>query len=163
MREPALLIFAVALQIIGCLFFVVPIIFGFFGISLRPAPWQIYEIMELISALALVIGLIMSLRLFNRSRVERDHAKLALKRASSAFGEVLEERFHEWQLSAAERDVAMFLIKGSSTAEIADMRNTSEGTIKAQNAAIYKKAGVTGKTQLLSLFVEDLFEKNEQD
>jgi DNA-binding NarL/FixJ family response regulator len=73
---------------------------------------------------------------------------------------VLDDRFLEWKLSNAEKDVAMFLIKGSSTAEIALMRNTSEGTIKAQNAAIYKKAGVTGKTQLLSLFVEDLFEEN---
>ena len=36
------------------------------------------------------------------------------------------------------------------------MRGTSEGTVKAQSNAIYRKAGVTGRTQLLSLFLEDL-------
>lgn len=160
MNERRLIIFAVVLQIVGCLFFVTPILLGFIGVSLRPPPWQIYEALELVSALALIIGLIMSFRFFQRSRKERDRAKLALKRASSAFAEVLDDRFTEWNLSNAEKDVVMFLIKGSSTAEIANMRNTSEGTIKAQNAAIYKKAGVSGKTQLLSLFVEDLFEEN---
>jgi DNA-binding NarL/FixJ family response regulator len=43
-----------------------------------------------------------------------------------------------------------------STAEIATLRNTSEGTVKAQTNAIYRKAGVTGRPQLLSLFIEDL-------
>jgi DNA-binding NarL/FixJ family response regulator len=43
-----------------------------------------------------------------------------------------------------------------STAEIAGLRATSEGTIKAQTNAIYRKAGVTGRPQLLSLFIEDL-------
>ena len=31
-------------------------------------------------------------------------------------------------------------------------------TIKAQTAAIYRKAGVTGRPQLLSLFIEDLMD-----
>ena len=48
--------------------------------------------------------------------------------------------------------------KGLSTAEIAQLRRTSEGTVKAQTAAIYRKAGVTGRPQLLSLFIEDLME-----
>ncbi|MFN3578474.1 MAG: helix-turn-helix transcriptional regulator, partial [Tabrizicola sp.] len=53
-------------------------------------------------------------------------------------------------------DVALFAIKGMSTAEIAQLRSTSEGTVKAQTNAIYRKAGVTGRPQLLSLFIEDL-------
>jgi DNA-binding CsgD family transcriptional regulator len=43
-----------------------------------------------------------------------------------------------------------------STAEIGSLRATSEGTIKAQTNAIYRKAGVSGRSQLLSLFIEDL-------
>jgi DNA-binding NarL/FixJ family response regulator len=43
-----------------------------------------------------------------------------------------------------------------SIAEIAQIRATREGTIKAQCAAIYRKAGVSGRAQLLSLFIEDL-------
>ena len=50
----------------------------------------------------------------------------------------------------------MFAIKGMSLQEIAALRDTSEGTVKAQTNAIYRKAGVKGRAQLLSLFVEDL-------
>ena len=61
-----------------------------------------------------------------------------------------------WGLTAAERDVAMFSLKGLSLQEIAALRRTSEGTVKAQTNAIYRKAGVNGRPQLLSLFIEEL-------
>ena len=65
-------------------------------------------------------------------------------------------RFDEWALTEAERDVALFAIKGLSLPEIARLRATSEGTVKSQTAAIYRKAGVSGRPQLLSLFIEDM-------
>jgi DNA-binding CsgD family transcriptional regulator len=83
-----------------------------------------------------------------------------LRRASTAFAELLDERFAEWGLTPAERDVAWFTIKGLSLAEIARLRQTSEGTVKAQSNAIYRKSGVSGRTQLLSLFIEDLMDEN---
>ncbi len=72
--------------------------------------------------------------------------------------ELLEQRFGEWGLTPAERDVALFSIKGLSTGEIAALRATSEGTVKAQSNAIYRKAGVSGRPQLLSLFLEELMD-----
>jgi hypothetical protein len=54
--------------------------------------------------------------------------------------------------------VALFAIKGLSTADIARMRSSSEGTVKAQTNAIYRKAGVSGRPQLLSLFIEELMQ-----
>ena len=71
----------------------------------------------------------------------------------------MHERFDAWGLTAAEQDVALFAIKGLNTAEIAALRNTSEGTVKAQTNAIYRKAGVTGRPQLLSLFIDDLLDE----
>jgi len=68
----------------------------------------------------------------------------------------LQERFAEWELTPAEKDVALFSIKGLSTADIAGLRSTSEGTVKAQTNAIYRKAGVSGRPQLLSLFIDEL-------
>ncbi|MEP2152071.1 MAG: helix-turn-helix transcriptional regulator [Roseobacter sp.] len=41
-------------------------------------------------------------------------------------------------------------------AEIAELRQTRIGTVKAQCTAIYKKAGVSGKSQLFSQLVEDI-------
>ena len=90
------------------------------------------------------------------ARVRRMKAQLRV--ASGAFSEVLEGYFDSWQLTEAERAVALMAIKGYSVAEIAGLRQTKEGTVKAQNAAIYRKAGVSGRLQLLSLFIDDLME-----
>lgn len=83
-------------------------------------------------------------------------AEAKLKAASTAFGEHIQSRFDDWRLTPAERDVALFAIKGLNLAEIAGLRDTSEGTVKAQTNAIYRKAGVSNRSQLVSLFVEDL-------
>lgn len=52
----------------------------------------------------------------------------------------MHERFADWGLTPAERDVALFAIKGLSLAGIASLRKTSGGTVKAQTNAIYRKA-----------------------
>lgn len=70
--------------------------------------------------------------------------------------DVLDESFPDWRLTPAERDVALFLVKGCITAEIATLRSTSEGTVKAQTNAVYRKANVSGRPQLSGLFIEDL-------
>ena len=38
------------------------------------------------------------------------------------------------------------------------LRGVSEGTVKAQTNAIYRKAGVSGRTQLLALFIDQVVE-----
>ncbi|MCB1371179.1 MAG: helix-turn-helix transcriptional regulator [Rhodobacteraceae bacterium] len=80
----------------------------------------------------------------------------SLQAASGAFLDLMEGNFAKWGLTPSERDVALLSIKGLSIAEIAALRATREGTVKAQSAAIYRKAGVNGRAQLLGLFVEDL-------
>lgn len=79
-----------------------------------------------------------------------------MRAASGAFLDLLEENFADWRLTPAERDVAFLALKGLSISEIAALRATRDGTVKAQCAAVYRKAGVNGRAQLLSLFVEDL-------
>lgn len=80
-----------------------------------------------------------------------------LRIVSGAFFQLLDEHFDAWSLTPSERDVALLAIKGLSIAEIAALRQTKDGTIKAQCNAIYRKAGVTGRPQLLSVFIEQLF------
>lgn len=149
------------LQLIGAVFFSGQILLALLGISIRPIEWQLYEIMEITAALGLSLGVIFSLILLRLSFLEQQKAKKLISEASFAFHDLLDHRFLEWKLSTAEKDVALFAIKGFSTKEIADIRQSSEGTIKAQSAAIYRKAGVKSKSQLLSLFVEDMFEGNK--
>lgn len=111
---------------------------------------------ELVAVVALALGAVLFLRealnLSRRnSRVERE-----LSVASGAFQQVMAQNFTEWGLTPAERDVALLSIKGVSIAEIARLRDTREGTIKAQSTAIYRKVGVSSRAELIAVMVEEL-------
>ncbi len=139
-------------------FFVSDIVLTLLGLRSQPISWQTRELLEIGAAIGLLLGLLLGAIALRRTVRDRDRAEERLRRASSAFRDLLNERFGAWQLTPAERDVALFAIKGLSTHEIAALRATSEGTVKAQTNAIYRKAGVTGRPQLLSLFIEDLMQ-----
>jgi DNA-binding CsgD family transcriptional regulator len=68
----------------------------------------------------------------------------------------IQKQFDVWQLTPAEAEVGMLMLKGLSHGEIAHVRNASERTIRDQARAIYRKAGVTGRTELSAFFLEDL-------
>jgi DNA-binding CsgD family transcriptional regulator len=145
-----------AVQSLCAVFFVSDILSSMIGIRTTPISWQSRELIEIGAALGLVLGILLGAIALRRADRARAAAEVRLRRAQVAFAELLEERFRDWNLTPAEADVALFAIKGMSTAEIAGLRGVSEGTVKAQTAAIYRKAGVSGRPQLLSLFIEDL-------
>ena len=161
MTKTPIILAVLAVQALCALVFVSQIVATILGIPAQPIDWQIVELIEIGAAFGLVLGVVLGGLALNGSLRRTREAEEALRRASSAFMDVLEERFEDWSLTPAERDVALFAIKGMSTAEIAALRATSEGTVKAQTAAIYRKAGVSGRPQLLSLFIEDLMEPPE--
>lgn len=142
---------------IGCaIFFVSDIVMSIFGLRATPMSWQAREIQEIGAAIGLMLGLALGAVALWRAIRRTLVAEQKLRQVSGLFMEHLAERFDSWGLTPAERDVALFAIKGMSIQEIARMRDTSEGTVKAQTYAIYRKAGVAGRPQLLSLFIEDL-------
>lgn len=143
-------------QLVSAFFFVADIASSYLGIWSKPLSWEMREFLEIGASVGLTLGVVLGGYSLWRAHRERHLAQESLRRASGAFMGLLEERFAEWGLTPAEKDVALFAIKGLSTAEIGGLRATSEGTIKAQTNAIYRKAGVTGRSQLLSLFIEDL-------
>lgn len=156
MRLKLIILVMVLVQAVGALFFITDIGMSVIGIEREPIDWRVREFMEIGAAIALLIGLVMSGVLLMQSQRRLGQAEAQLRRASGAFMDLLEQSFAQWGLTPAERDVAFFVLKGFSTQEIAGFRNTSEGTVKAQTNAIYRKAGVTGRGQLMSLFIDDL-------
>ncbi len=145
-------------QIACAFFFVSEIVISVFGLTSAPISWQLHEFIEIGAAFGLMVGVILGAVVLRQTMRRTAKAEEALRAARGAFMDVLQERMEEWALTPAERDVALFAIKGMSTAEIAVLRNVSEGTVKAQTAAIYRKAGVTGRPQLLSLFIDELLD-----
>ena len=143
-------------QVVSAFFFITDIMSAYVGFWAHPVPWEVRELFEIGAAAGLALGVVLGAMSLWDAHKHRRVAEERLRRASGAFMELLKERFAEWSLTRAEADVALFAIKGLSTAEIAALRKTSEGTVKAQTNAIYRKAGVSGRSQLLSLFIEDL-------
>ena len=156
MKRAAPYIAIFVIQALCAVFFVSDILSSVFGIRSTPISWEMREAMEIGASLGLILGVVVGGLMLRRALRERHRAEEQLLRASGAFADLLQERFEEWGLTPSEKDVALFAIKGMSTAEIATLRSTSDGTVKAQTNAIYRKAGVTGRPQLLSLFIEDL-------
>lgn len=145
-----------AVQGICALFFVSDIALNVLGVRSKPISWQSHEMLEIGATFGLLLGTTLGAVAMFKTEAKSKKIEGQLRAASGAFVEHLEEKFAEWALTPAERDVAWFAVKGLSMQEIAALRKTSEGTVKAQSNAIYRKAGVSGRYQLLSLFVDEL-------
>lgn len=114
------------------------------------------DIVEALVTVALFFGLAFTGNELRQILTRQEELEDQIKVASGAFNEVMEARFKSWSLTSAEREIAILAIKGFSIAEMPDLRKTKQGTVKAQCAAVYKKADVAGRLQLLSIFLDDL-------
>ncbi len=146
----------VAIQVFCAILFAVNFILENFTTYSDRFPWHSHELVEIGTAIGLLLGSVLGIMLARRLLSRNDKVEAQLRVVSGEFQKLLEENFDGWGLSPSERDVAYFAIKGLSNHEIADVRGTSEGTVKAQMNAVYKKAGVESRTQLLGYFIEEL-------
>ncbi len=158
MRDRIAVVILLFLQVLCAAFLTGGTILTLLGINHRPIDWELRELLEVGAMLGLVFGAFLSVIVLTRILKRQKRAEDQLRQVSGAFMELMQTRFRDWGLTSAERDVALFAIKGLSTQEIAVLRGTAEGTVKAQTNAIYRKSGVNGRPQLLSLFIEDLMD-----
>lgn len=165
--DPRTRIWAV-LAIIGGIVF-------FFGLELYEEPdlsplAMVLELVNIIPVVLMSVGVVLLFRMSYRQREEqltlmrdlevariqgqrwRSEARTLL----SGLGEAIDAQFSRWNLTDAEREVALLLLKGLSLKEIAAVRATTERTIRAQARSLYSKAGLTGRAALSAFFLEDL-------
>ncbi|MDP1554712.1 MAG: LuxR C-terminal-related transcriptional regulator [Hyphomonas sp.] len=71
-------------------------------------------------------------------------------------GEAISRQFGAWGLSDAEAEIGLLLLKGLSFQEVADVRKTSERTVREQARSVYRKSGLAGRSELAAYFLEDL-------
>ncbi len=130
----------------------------------------LHVVVELVLLLlaAAMFGFILAQMLRGRRQLRQLHSRLDTARAESqrwrsryqstirGLSEAIEEQFGLWQLSAAEAQVALLLLKGLSLKEIAAIRTTAERTVREQARAVYRKAGVSSRSELSAFFLEDL-------
>jgi DNA-binding CsgD family transcriptional regulator len=76
--------------------------------------------------------------------------------AARGLADAIDRQFERWGLSQSEREVGFLLLKGLALKELADVRGTSERTVRQQAQAIYRKASLGGRAELAAFFLEDL-------
>lgn len=154
-RRAALLALTLALQTVACVFFIIDAAADFPKIGA-----DLHTTFEALVAVALIIGTGFGAREMRRALSRIRRAEEALSLASGAFDEVLGSRFAEWGLTPSEAEVALFALKGLEVAEIARLRGTAPGTVRAQLNQIYTKSGSANRGQFVSLFVEELMSRS---
>ena len=74
----------------------------------------------------------------------------------SGLSAAIKAQFQAWSLTEAESDIGLLLLKGLSHKEIADIRHTSERTVREQTRSLYRKSNLSGRNDLAAFFLEDL-------
>jgi DNA-binding CsgD family transcriptional regulator len=147
----------------------------FIGLELREEPQMsaLDLALQLVETVPLVITSVGVVFLFLAVRRQRDEQLTLLRDLEVAraqgqkwrsearallngLGEAIEAQFSRWNLTEAESEVALLLLKGLSLKEIAAVRATTERTVRAQARSLYSKAGLTGRAALSAFFLEDL-------
>ncbi|RIK99964.1 MAG: LuxR family transcriptional regulator [Proteobacteria bacterium] len=90
------------------------------------------------------------------TRAERDAWRERAEKLLRGLGAEIDEQLRRWQLSAAEREVALLLLKGFGHKEIAALQGRSERTVRQHAVAVYRKSGLAGRAELSAFFLEDL-------
>jgi DNA-binding CsgD family transcriptional regulator len=136
-----------------------------------PKSWRsghvLYELGLIVGGLAAVIWLWLnwkraaeSTSALQRSLVERQAERDAWRERAAqslqGLGRAVSQQFRDWELTPAEREVAVLLLKGQSHKEIATATGRSERTVRQHAIAAYHKAGVGGRAELAGFFLGDL-------
>jgi len=152
-RRAAALAVVLIVQALASVFFIADV-----GQDLRWGGLDAHSGLEALVAVALIVGTAFGALQMRQILNRIQQAETAMSIASGALFDLIDVRFHEWGLTPSEAEVALFMLKGLDIADFADARGAAQGTVRAQLTKVYAKAGVSGRGQLTSLFIEDVLE-----
>jgi DNA-binding CsgD family transcriptional regulator len=136
-----------------------------------PDSWRsfhvLYELALIAGSLALTVALwirwtraersLSTARVALRERqAERDAWRASAEKALRGLASAIDDQLARWELTAAERDVALLLLKGKSHKAIAYETGRSERTVRQHAVTIYQKSGLAGRAELAAFFLEGL-------
>jgi DNA-binding NarL/FixJ family response regulator len=72
----------------------------------------------------------------------------------------IEAQFDAWQFTPAEKEIASLILKGCSHKQIADLRRSSDTTVRQQAQAIYRKSGLENRSELAAYFLDAILQSS---
>ncbi|MBR2655059.1 MAG: helix-turn-helix transcriptional regulator [Loktanella sp.] len=142
------------IQLLCAVFFVGELLTDILGLRHWALGWAAREMLQVGASIGLVLGAVASITLLWQTRQRINTVEQQVRVASGSFIDVLQEQFHLWGLSPAEREVALFAVRGYSNAEIAEALGKGEATVKTQLNAVFRKADLSGRSALVSHFID---------
>ena len=113
---------------------------------------------EILATIGLTLGLIEILTYIKELQKSDEKHELQLKHLTEDFDALVHKRFNKWDLTDAEKDIALFMLRGLSNSEIADLRKVAVGTVRVQSHRVLQKAGASSRTELMSIFMEEFMD-----
>jgi len=113
---------------------------------------------EILATIGLTLGLIEILTYIKELQKSDEKHELQLKHLTEDFDALVHKRFNKWGLTDAEKDIALFMLRGLSNSEISDLRKVAVGTIRVQSHRVLQKAGASSRTELMSIFMEEFMD-----
>jgi DNA-binding CsgD family transcriptional regulator len=132
--------------------------------------WSVHVIYEVVLIAISMIGFYLLWRGWFRARkdltmtkhelaeqkAESDSWRASAESALAGFGQAIDERLRAWQLTPAEAEVALMLLKGRSHKEIAFLTNRSERTVRQHAVSVYQKSRLGGRAELAAFFLDNV-------
>lgn len=84
-----------------------------------------------------------------------------LKNSEIGFWKEAKSQMESWNLSEAEQEIAVLLLRGFSQKQIAAVRKKSLRTIENQTSSIYAKSSMRGKLEFISYFLTPLLPEED--
>lgn len=117
-----------------------------------------HTVIEGTATIALICGVVLGSFEIYRISQYATNADKAIQDMKASFSSLVLTRFQEWSLTSTESEVALLLLKGFDVAEIAELRNTATGTVRAQLSHIYGKSSHPNRGRFVSSFLDNLIE-----
>ena len=135
----------------------------------RPSTWVSLHVLVELTLMTLSLAFSVTLwRAWNRttrqlrrterslaaSTADRDTWQKSAESALAGFSSAVERQFMKWNLTPAEREVALLLLKGFGHKQVAAKTGRSERTVRQHAVSVYEKSGLGGRAELAAFFLE---------
>lgn len=126
-------------------------------LTIAAIAWLTFKLYELRRDRAALITDLVQSRAENVQWREKSQAQMAGVRRA------IGEQFDAWQFTPAEKEIAGLILKGCSHKQIAELRQSSDTTVRQQAQAIYRKSGLENRSELAAYFLDAILDTPEDN
>ena len=149
-------------MMLAFIFFLFDVVFDLRDHFSDGTPYSKDEVIHLVfeggAVVALFFGMLSLFKYTSFLKNQNIKAQMQLSALKVDFDEYVRSQFAKWELTVAEKDVALLLLRGLNTSDIADLRSVSVGTIKVQAHKIFGKSGVSSRVEFMALFMDEFID-----